>query len=154
MPTYRVAKDMFQTDAEVLVNTTNVVGVMGAGIALEFKKRYPAMFEEYRKRCNAGLLKPGELDVHMCDGKVIVNFSTKRHWRDPSEYGWVRNGLYHIKDRFAQSKLTKLAIGIPGAGLGGLDPETVLYFMGEIFATLPESKIIYIPELPPQVRDL
>jgi O-acetyl-ADP-ribose deacetylase (regulator of RNase III) len=152
MPTYKVAPDLFETDADILVNTTNCVGVMGGGVALLFRERYPEMYQVYRHRCSKGLLKPGGLDVHMYGGKVIVNFNTKNHWKDPSEYAWIRQGLQAIKNRFFVSPLHSMAMPIPGAGLGGLEQEMVLYMIGEAFVTLPENKVIYIPVLPPQVR--
>jgi hypothetical protein len=77
--------DLFASQAQTLVNTVNCVGVMGKGVALEFKKRWPAMFEDYRRRCDAKQVRLGEPCLYRdASGTSIVNFPTKDHWRSPS----------------------------------------------------------------------
>ena len=77
--------NIFESKATTLVNTINCVGVMGKGIALEFKKKYPTMFSEYVALCNEGAVKPGVPYYHqdLC-GTSIINFPTKDHWRSPA----------------------------------------------------------------------
>ena len=83
----------FDVDADVRVNTVNCVGVMGTGVALAFRKRYPKMFADYRDACHAGLVRPGLMHVWCCaGGATIVNFPTKRHWRDRSRYEDIEAG--------------------------------------------------------------
>lgn len=120
--------DMFASGAGVLVNTVNTVGVMGAGVALQFKKRWPEMFEEYRRRCGAGLVRTGEMDVHVVDdpsgsglGIAVANFPTKQHWRDPSRLEWVEQGLVRLPDVVRDRRAAAIAIPPLGCGLGGLD---------------------------------
>ena len=86
--------NMFESQATTLVNTVNCVGIMGKGIALEFKKRYPNMFSEYVALCNSGLVKPGIPYYHqdLC-GASIINFPTKDHWRSPSKLSYVISSI-------------------------------------------------------------
>ena len=86
--------NMFESKAATLVNTINCVGVMGKGIALEFKNRYPVMYKEYVDLCSKGLVKPGK-PYYYCDlnGTSIINFPTKDHWRSPSKLSYIVNGL-------------------------------------------------------------
>ncbi len=76
--------NLFDSPAQTLVNTVNTVGVMGKGIALAFKQRYPEMYRQYRELCQAGELEVGKLFVYQAGDKIIVNFPTKKHWRSPS----------------------------------------------------------------------
>ena len=92
--------DMFAFPSEAIVNTVNCVGVMGKGVALEFKRRWPDNFRAYRKLCESGGLRPGKVfvyeqaDLFGGDGRrYLVNFPTKDHWRDPSRIEWIEAGL-------------------------------------------------------------
>lgn len=89
--------DLFQSQAQTLVNTVNCVGVMGKGIAAEFKKRFPAMYADYRQRCDAGRVRLGE-PYHYRDvvGASIINFPTKDHWRSPSRLEDIVRGLDYL----------------------------------------------------------
>src|SRR3954447_26761808 len=92
MITY-LASDLFQSPAQVLVNAVNTVGVMGKGIALEFKRQYPEMFTEYQTRCRTGTFDIGQLWLYKSSQKWILNFPTKRDWRDKSRIEYVETGL-------------------------------------------------------------
>ena len=90
-----VKGNMFESDADALVNTVNTVGVMGAGVALAFKKQYPKNFSEYKIACDNGELKTGSiLVVKENDGKTIINFPTKQHWKNGSEYEYIESVQY------------------------------------------------------------
>lgn len=114
--------DMFSEDLTIRVNTVNCVGVMGKGIALEFKKRYPGMFSDYYKACKNKELAPGKLHIwsDIVDG-TIINFPTKDHWKAKSQYEYIDKGLNALHD-YLKTK-GNVSIGIPalGCGLGGLD---------------------------------
>lgn len=77
--------NIFESDCETIVNPINCVGVMGKGLALEFKKRYPRMYEDYVARCKASMVKIGEPYLYKDADKNILNFPTKYHWRNPSK---------------------------------------------------------------------
>ena len=87
---------VFNVETEVIVNTVNCFGVMGAGIALEFKLRYPEMFNEYEKMCKEKKYSVGRPRIHTVSDKRILNFPTKNHWRAPSKIEWI-DGLIMIK---------------------------------------------------------
>jgi O-acetyl-ADP-ribose deacetylase (regulator of RNase III) len=117
--------DLFASGAGVLVNATNTMGVMGGGIALAFKQRFPAMFEHYKNACARGEHAPDRLHVwHERPGLVVVNLATKVDPRDPSEYDYVTAGLKalrkwlrsHGHSRWGRS----VAVPALGCGLGGL----------------------------------
>jgi hypothetical protein len=92
-----VSGDIFTSRAQTLVNTVNCVGVMGKGIALEFKKRYPAMFEDYVARCRLGQVRLGEPYLFRdLGGAMILNFPTKDHWRSPSRLKDIDEGLEYF----------------------------------------------------------
>jgi O-acetyl-ADP-ribose deacetylase (regulator of RNase III) len=114
--------DMFATPADVRVNTVNCVGVMGAGVALAFKRRYPDMFKAYVHDCEGGLVRPGKLHVwRSTSGDCVVNFPTKRHWKDNSRYEDIESGLDAL--RAYLDILGRVSVTLPalGCGHGGLD---------------------------------
>jgi O-acetyl-ADP-ribose deacetylase (regulator of RNase III)/uncharacterized protein YwgA len=114
--------DIFQSKAQTLVNTVNCVGVMGKGIALEFKKRFPAMYEDYKARCDAGQVRLGEPYLYTeMTGASIVNFPTKDHWRSPSRLKDIVRGLDYFAAHFKEWGITSVAMPPLGAGNGGLE---------------------------------
>lgn len=114
--------DLLQSDAQTLVNTVNCVGIMGKGIALEFKKRFPDMFEDYVRRCKAGLVKPGEPFLYRgVFPPQIVNFPTKDHWKSLSRIEHVEHGLQNLVDKYREWGITSLAMPPLGCGNGQLE---------------------------------
>src|SRR5436305_1010636 len=95
---------VFNVSAAMIVNTVNCVGVMGAGLALEFRLRYPDMYDDYVSRCSHKLVTVGQPYVYRHDpsGTAILNFPTKRHWRHPSRLEWIELGLRYVVDHFGQ----------------------------------------------------
>lgn len=121
-----VKGDFFDFDADIRVNTVNCVGVMGAGVALAFKEKYPNMFKEYAKECKQGLIRPGMPSVWKNDDMFakqieIINFPTKDHWRKPSEYEYVENGLIWLSEYLKQKRSSTITLPALGCGHGGLD---------------------------------
>ena len=116
--------NLFTSNAKVLVNTVNTVGVMGKGIAADFKKIYPEMFEEYKQRCENGSLDIGVLDLYRTSNKWILNFPTKKHWRSPSTVEYIEKGLQTLVQKATKMQITDIAMPKLGCGNGGLDWET------------------------------
>jgi len=116
--------DILTTDAEALVNTVNCVGIMGRGIALQFKNAYPANFKAYAAACNRGEVQPGRMFVFTTDTlgnpKYIINFPTKRHWRDKSRMEDIDDGLVALAREIRERGIYSIAIPPLGSGLGGL----------------------------------
>jgi len=112
--------DMFSVAADARVNTVNCVGVMGAGVALAFRQRYPAMFRDYAAACSRGEVRPGKLHV-WSDGDIeVLNMPTKRHYRNPSTYEDVEAGLVALREYLGSRKM-RVTLPAPGCGCGGLD---------------------------------
>ena len=119
MLTY-LTTNLFYSPAQTLVNPVNTVGVMGKGLALAFKQRYPEMFQDYRSRCQAGELDVGQLHIYRAVDKIIVNFPTKKHWRNPAKLEYVEQGLQAFVERYEAHGITSVAFPQLGTGLGGL----------------------------------
>lgn len=118
-------RNIFDTSCEVLCCPVNTVGVMGKGLAEQFKTRYPGLFDIYRARCQRGLINTGELgpaSLHSVGGgQYVLFFATKQHWSNPSELEWIEDGLRHLYPLMHVSKLTSVAIPPLGCGEGRLD---------------------------------
>lgn len=122
--------NIFESDAQAIINTVNTVGVMGKGIALQFKKIYPNNFKVYNKACKDGVFNIGDLlvttETNISTGeKIIINFPTKKDWRKPSEYEYIEQGLEKLKKVITDYNLMSIAIPPLGAGNGGLKWEKV-----------------------------
>ncbi len=138
--------DIFESKAKTLVNTVNCVGVMGKGIALEFKKRYPDMFSEYVALCNSGEVKPGipYCYQNLC-GVSVINFPTKNHWRSPSKLSYIISGLDWFSDNYKALNITSVAFPPLGCGNGGLPWSVVGPLMYSKLKDLPIDIEIYAP---------
>ncbi len=116
--------DILSEDAEALVNTVNCVGVMGRGIALQFKKAFPGNFKAYAAACKRDEVKPGHMFVHetgqLTNPRYIVNFPTKRHWRGKSRMEDIEAGLVALVREITDRDIRSIAIPPLGSGLGGL----------------------------------
>ncbi|MBV9280934.1 MAG: macro domain-containing protein [Chloroflexi bacterium] len=116
-----VKGDILESDAQTLVNTVNCVGVMGKGIALEFKNRFPDMYQDYVARCARGEVRPGRPYLYRGLFKWILNFPTKRHWRSVSRLEDIVRGLDYLRDHYREWGITSLAVPPLGCGNGQLD---------------------------------
>ncbi|MFW6242393.1 MAG: macro domain-containing protein [Thermodesulfobacteriota bacterium] len=138
--------DILKENAEALVNTVNCVGVMGRGIALQFKKAFPENFKAYAKVCKLGQLKPGRLFVYetgqWTGPRYIINFPTKRHWRGKSRMEDIDSGLSALVEDVEKRGIRSVAIPPLGSGLGGLDWEQVRRRIEKTAEKLPEVQII------------
>ena len=125
---FKTSGDIFEEDVEALVNPVNCVGVMGAGLALAFKKKYPDNFYAYRKMCPDTMV-PGNLFLYResddSNPKYIINFPTKDHWSDPSRLEYITSGLKSLRNVVKTRNLLSIAMPALGCGLGGLEWDTV-----------------------------
>jgi O-acetyl-ADP-ribose deacetylase (regulator of RNase III) len=117
--------DILRADAEALVNTVNCVGIMGRGIALQFKNEFPQNFKAYEAACAHEEVQPGRMFVFetgmLTNPKFIINFPTKRHWRGKSRMEDIDAGLVALVEEIRQRGIRSIAIPPLGSGLGGLD---------------------------------
>lgn len=117
------------TNADLIVNTVNTVGVMGAGVAKAVKERYPDVMGPYTEKCRTRELYPGGVQaLRMTDGKIVVNLASKKHFKDASEPQWVGFGLLNLSRLLSLPRMRNVksvCLPPPGAGLGGLHPEMV-----------------------------
>ena len=119
--------NIFNTKTQTIVNTVNCVGVMGKGIALVFKLRYPSMFDIYQDFCKQRLIDIGKLWIYKGDTKDpwVLNFPTKTHWKLPSEYDYIEKGLQKFVETYKEKGITSIAFPLLGANNGGLDSKKV-----------------------------
>jgi O-acetyl-ADP-ribose deacetylase (regulator of RNase III) len=144
--------NLFNSDAEALVNTVNTHGVMGKGIALEFKKRFPANYEFYRQACEQGQVQIGKMLVFPTQSlqpQYIINFPTKQHWRGRSKLEYIQRGLQDLVCVVQQQGIRSIALPPLGCGHGGLRWEQVKPLIEQAFASLPDVEVqVYEPTEP------
>jgi O-acetyl-ADP-ribose deacetylase (regulator of RNase III) len=114
--------DIFRSRMAVLINTVNCAGIMGKGLALEFKLRHAEMFRDYKKRCAKGQVRLGEPYIYRdLFGTAILNFPTKKHWRSKSKLSDIEAGLQFLTKHYRSLGIESLACPPLGAGNGGLE---------------------------------
>ncbi len=148
-----VSGNLLESPAQALVNTVNCVGVMGKGIALQFKLAYPEMYKSYAAACQEKKVKIGEMWIYAYRDmfedaglqRYIINFPTKKHWRDGSKMDWIDDGLVTLREFLVKYKIASVALPPLGCGNGGLqwplvrrnielclkDIDTVVFVYGE-----------------------
>ncbi|WP_259699369.1 macro domain-containing protein [Pseudomonas protegens] len=138
--------DMFQSNAQTLVNTVNCVGVMGKGVALEFKKRWPGLMSDYTNRCAQKIVKPGEPYIYNdMLGTSIVNFPTKDHWRSPSKLVDIEKGLELFVQNYKTWNVTSVAFPPLGCGNGGLEWDLIGPIMYRMLSKVEIPVEIFAP---------
>lgn len=138
--------NMFESNSKTLVNTVNCVGVMGKGVALEFKNKYPEMFKDYVVRCKQKQIKPGEPYLYNnLAGDSIINFPTKDDWRSMSHITHVINGLKWFAENYEQLEIESISFPPLGCGNGGLLWEDVGPLIYKYLHNLPIDIIVYAP---------
>lgn len=141
-----VVGDMFEAPAQTLVNTVNCVGVMGKGVALEFKKRFPAMYEDYVERCERGEVKLGRPYLYRNpEPPHVLNFPTKGHWRSVARLKDIVAGLEYLEAHYREWGITSLAVPPLGCGQGALDWHTVGPTLYERLSRLDIPVALYAP---------
>jgi O-acetyl-ADP-ribose deacetylase (regulator of RNase III) len=145
-----ITGNIFESQSEALVNTVNTVGIMGKGIALQFKNQFLSNYREYIKACKSGALQIGQLlvveDISLLYGKkIIINFPTKTDWRKPSEYDYIEKGLIDLVQIIKERKILSIAIPPLGAGNGGLEWFKVKALLEKYLSDLDCIIAIYEP---------
>lgn len=137
--------NILAADAEALVNTVNCVGVMGRGIALQFKKVFPANFKAYEAACKRSEVQPGRMFVYetgkLTNPRYIINFPTKRHWRGASRLSDIEAGLDALVREIQVRKIRSIALPPLGSGLGGLDWNVVRSAIERALCSIPDVTI-------------
>ena len=134
--------DLFSTECPALGHGVNTLGSMGAGIAVEFRRRWPAMYDAYREECRSGRLQPGGIFVYQAPDRLIVNLATQRRvGRGAARLEWVRQAAHAT----AQLSVAGLALPRIGAGLGGLRWADVRAVLEEELAPLPYVELWSLP---------
>jgi O-acetyl-ADP-ribose deacetylase (regulator of RNase III) len=136
--------DLLHSPAQVLVNTVNVVGVMGKGIALEFKNCYPEMFRYYQQLCDEKILDVGKLSLWKSEDKWILLFPTKKHWRNPSKMEYIETGLQKFVQSYYRFGIESIAFPRLGCGNGKLQWSEVKPLMEKYLGELPIQIYIYV----------
>ncbi|HEY3530010.1 MAG TPA: macro domain-containing protein [Nocardioides sp.] len=138
--------NLLRAEAEALVNTVNTEGVMGKGIALQFKKAYPAMYEDYRSAAKAGEIRLGHVRVwptgQMTGPKYIINFPTKGHWKSRSKLADIEAGLVDLIAAIRALGISSIAVPPLGCGNGGLDWSDVEPRIVRAFEQAPEVEVL------------
>jgi O-acetyl-ADP-ribose deacetylase (regulator of RNase III) len=150
--------DLLQQDnIDAIVNTVNCVGVMGKGIALQFKHKWPDNFKAYASACKRGEVQPGRMFVFDSGGLVkpnfIINFPTKQHWRGASQLAWIESGLHDLVRQVQVRGIRSIAIPPLGCGNGGLDWNVVKPMIEQAFAAVPDVQVhVFEPSFSPVLR--
>lgn len=121
--------NIFTTECQTIVNTINCVGVMGAGIAYEFRLREPQMYEKYQQLCAQKQMDIGILWIYKTPKQNILNFPTKYNWKFPSKKEYLHKGLQKFLDTYKQKNITSIAFPLLGADKGGIDANEALSIM-------------------------
>lgn len=154
-----VTGDILASDAEALVNTVNCVGVMGRGVALQFKNAFPENYKAYAKACDREQVQPGCMFVFennkLHEPKYIINFPTKRHWKGKSRMGDIESGLVALIHEIIERKIRSIAVPPLGSGLGGLNWAEVRPRIEKALASIPDLRVVvYEPKGAPSPQEI
>lgn len=140
--------DIFESECQALVNPVNCMGVMGAGLAKEFKKKFPFNFHQYRLACQDGEIVLGFMfTTHEAGSdKWIINFPTKKHWNDRSNIREIKWGLTDLRNTLGRMSLGSVALPAVGCGLGGLKWKEVKKEIELVFSLSPLRVDVYLPK--------
>lgn len=140
---------MFEEPTEAIVNTVNCVGVMGKGVALEFKRRWPDNFKAYKRLCGDKTLSPGKMFVFDNNDfltqdkhRYLINFPTKQHWRSRSKIEYVKDGLIDFIEQVREFDIKSVAVPPLGCGNGGLEWADVRPLIEEAASQLPDVRFV------------
>ncbi len=140
----RAAGNLLDAKVEALVNPVNTVGVMGKGLALQFEEAFPANFRAYEAAAKAGALEIGKMFVFATESspQYIINFPTKRHWRDPSTLEYVESGLRDLVAVVREREIQSIAVPALGAGLGSLAWSGVRPLIERALAAIDDVEVL------------
>ena len=138
--------DILAANAEAMVNTVNCVGIMGRGIALQFRKAFPENFKAYKALCDRKELEPGKVYVfdlnRLENPRYVINFPTKKHWKSKSHLEYIESGLGALIEELRGRDIRSVAMPPLGCGLGGLQWEDVRQQIEEAFRELPDVRVL------------
>jgi len=138
--------NLLEAPTEALVNTVNEVGVMGKGIALMFRETFPANTRAYESACRAGEVRVGKMlvtrDRDLTGGRWIINFPTKKHWRNPSRLEWIRQGLKDLARILHENRIRSVAVPPLGCGNGGLEWSQVRHEIEAVLSNLEDVDVL------------
>ncbi len=148
-----------QADVDAIVNTVNCVGVMGKGIALQFKKKWPANFKAYADACKHNEVKIGKMHIYdagaLATPKYVINFPTKDHWRGKSKVEYITEGLKDLVRNVENLKIESIAMPPLGCGNGGLEWDLVKGLIVEAFKGMPDVEVrLFAPYGAPNAKDM
>jgi O-acetyl-ADP-ribose deacetylase (regulator of RNase III) len=151
--------DLLKADSEAIVNTVNCVGVMGKGIALQFKQRWPQNFKAYEAACKRKELRPGKMFIYdlgeWSKPRFIVNFPTKIHWRGDSKVEYVEAGLRDLVGQMKRLGVRSISLPPLGCGNGGLDWNVVKQLVAAAFRDYPEIQVdLFEPKGAPRPKEM
>lgn len=139
--------DLLRDDAWGLVNPVNTAGVMGKGLARQFKRAFPDVFAAYAEACGDGRVRPGEVFAVPADeGRWVLNFPTKRHWRSRSRLDDIEAGLDDLVRVLVELEIVSVAVPPLGCGHGGLEWGAVRGLIGAKLGSLDVDVRLYVPE--------
>lgn len=147
-----VKGDIFESPAQVLTNTVNCVGVMGKGIALEFKRRHPAMFMDYEVRCKMGEVQLGVPYLWEDERTQVLNFPTKGHWREDSRLQDIDAGLQYLVEHYQKMGICSVAMPPLGCGNGGLGWKDVRQMIEQKLGSITDLEVFVYEPLAVGVR--
>jgi O-acetyl-ADP-ribose deacetylase (regulator of RNase III) len=156
---YKAEGDLLSADAQAFVNTVNTVGVMGKGIALQFKQAFPDNYSAYEAACKRGEVQLGKMFVYhrntFSNPRIIINFPTKQHWRGKSKIKDIESGLRALIDVVTTEKICSIAVPPLGCGNGGLDWGQVRPRIEKAFSQVPEVAVhLFHPEGAPKPEEM
>lgn len=151
---FRKNENILESTAQVLVNPVNTVGVCGKGLALQFKIGYPANYVFYKSWCENNKIVVGKIHYteypnffsHSTLSRFIVNFPTKKHWKNPSQIEWIMDGLWDLKKFLINKDIQSISMPALGCGLGGLDWEKVGVCIMAILGDVDCKINVYLPQ--------
>lgn len=143
--------NLLEADVEALVNTVNCVGVMGKGLALQFKQAFPENFQDYQRACQSGEVEPGQMFIvptgQLTNPRYVINFPTKRHWKNLSRLEDIETGLLALIETVKQLGIRSIAVPPLGCGNGGLAWSRVAPLIEAAFAQVPEVRVLVFEPL-------
>lgn len=139
-----VSGDIFLSCAQTIVNPVNTVGVMGKGLALQFKNKYPKMYLSYKKYCNSGIFTIGKLILYKEGNRNILLFPTKTHWKCASKPEYIKVGLQKFVETYKEKNITSIAFPLIGCGCGGLSRQLVISLMEKYLSQVDIPVYVYI----------
>ena len=148
-----IDSNVFNANADAIVNTVNCVGFMGKGLAFEFSLRYPKLLEQYVEKCEKKEIKVGEIFYYQDSDKLIINFPTKNDYKFPSKLSWIESGLKNLVDTYKYYNIKVLAMPPLGCGYGGLNRKDVFELIEKYLGNLDIEVLVCLDKINPEGKE-